>query len=1075
MSLLRRRVLRWRDISLGTKGAGVFALFSVVMLLVIGWVTWRGAEDRLRSVLEERLESVTLAAAARARDHFQDLGRDMAFMALSQPIRDLAAGLGSDQAAAPQAALDHATLLLTAFARPPRVIQAIRLIDVRHGRTLLDLRREAYAGTLLNRGSAAPPTPEELAMLRGLDAGRLHINGINRPAVAVPLGGEGMPSATIDLIRVVGGSADRPPLAVVLESSFNQLAFNLTDGMSNATGLVLFDQAGRLLSRQGVPVTGDETPIRLRDLFDIAAPDLPADGRMDARLTMARSQAGGIAALARVHMHPDSPETIIVGAVADPTSFLLRLAMALDRTVYLAAGFLVLGSLVFVVLGTTVLRPIRSLIRQLEDYEPGAGMRAVGADHWDRSDEFGFVARGIGQLVARLERQIMRARLAGNDMRRVFETAADPMVLVSDLGAIEDVNRAAEVLFGWTRHELAGRRASVLLAAEDSGLLAQESLEHAPSEAIASQPDPDQRVTAVVRDGIHVPVALTVNDLERAGPHRYVVKLRDLRGEDALETAQSASAAKSRFLANMSHELRTPLNAITLHAAMIADEAEGSDNEALEEDSRKIQAAAGHLLDLINGILDLARIESGRLVLSPEPTDLSKVMQEIRAMGEALARKQRNVFKVEAQALPERLFMDRLRLRQCLLNLISNSAKFTQDGTISVHARCDGESLLISVADTGIGMTDEEIERIFEMFEQASGYIRAQHGGSGVGLALTRQLLAMMGGTISVSSAPGEGSRFDIVLPVAGLIEEPTAEPETVEVPTEPVVSRQGHRAAPMALVVDRDTDRRHRQMRLLRQAGLAPVGAVDVEDAAERARVHKPDLVLVSVGGVHDDAAATQASLRDQPALAEVPIYGLVEEMAVGLPRPLLVGQCGRHRLISGSAESLSDALRTCLTCGLGAGNRQASEPPAAPVMVVEDDEGFLHALARVLERAGLPVVCFSNGDDAMAFLRASVPGQVLLDLALPGVSGFEILKSMRADARLASVPVRIITGIDLTADQVDWLKARASVLLRKGAFDMHWLVGEMVADAAAPGCPLVDEVADGVGAALEEEGETP
>ena len=1074
MSLFGGRLGPWRGGSLGTKGAGVFAVFSVVMLLVIGGVTWWSAQERLRSVLDERLRGMTLSARAHVRDHFQDLGLDLAFLADSQALRDLTDGVQSGNDDPTQAALDHARLLLTAFARPHREIKAIRLIDVRQGRTLLHLRREAFAGTLLSGVSSTPPAPEDLAMLRALDPGRLHINGINRPAAAAPYDGEGAPSATIDLIRLVGASADGAPLALVLESSFNHLAFNLAEGAGRTPGLMLFDQDGRLLARHGVPVNRSGGPIHVGDLFDVAAGDVPADEGVDVSMVVGHGQGGGMAILARIHLHPDSRRTMIVGAVADPTSFLGQLVMALDRTVYLAVGFLLLGSLVFLVLGTSVLRPIRSLIRQMEDYEPGQGMRAVGVNYWARADEFGFLARGIGQLVARLERQIMRARDARNDMRRVFETAADPMVLVSDLGAIEDVNRAAEALFGWTRHELAGRRASVLLAAEDSGLLDLDSLEQAPSEAIAPQPDPDQQVTAVVRDGEHVPVALTINDLEREGPNRYVVKLHDLRGEQALETARSASAAKSRFLANMSHELRTPLNAITLHAQMIADEAEGSGNEVLEEDSRKIQAAADHLLDLINGILDLARIETGRLTLMPEPTSLIGLLEEVRVMGDALARKQGNAFKLEARDLPERLVLDRLRLRQCLLNLISNSAKFTESGTISVHARCDGASLLISVADTGIGMTVEETERIFEMFEQASGYIRAQHGGSGVGLALTRQILAMMDGTISVSSAPGEGSRFDIVLPVNELVEVPARLSRGGTDAAPPVMSGRS-RSAPMVLVVDDETDRRHRQMRLLRQSGLMPVGAIDVTDAAERSRIHKPDLAVISVGQGTDEVATVRASLAEQPELQQVPMYGLAEGGPDGTLRPLLVGQCGRRRLLTGDPEALNNAIRVCLVCGLGADSPRASDPQGAPVVVVEDDAGLLFALARVLKNAGLSVVSFNSGDDAIAFLRTSVPGQVLLDLAMPGVSGFDILAAMRADVRLASVPVRIITGIDLTAEQVAWLEERATVLLRKGAFDMHWLVGEVVADAAAPDCPMVGEVADEVGAAIGIEEEKP
>lgn len=224
--------------------------------------------------------------------------------------------------------------------------------------------------------------------------------------------------------------------------------------------------------------------------------------------------------------------------------------------------------------------------------------------------------------------------------------------------------------------------------------------------------------------------------------------------------ADGANAAKTQFLATMSHELRTPLNAIIGYAEIIDEDAGGTN-----EDSQRIQRSAHHLLGLISEILDHARLETGKMELKNAPTALLPLFNDVAETARVAATASGNAFVAHCDPEIGAAYLDVMRLRQCMLNLTSNAAKFTRNGRIAISMRAvDGDAFVFEVKDTGVGMTDETVSRLFQAFVQADSSITREYGGTGLGLAITKQLMDAMGGAVSVASTPGEGSTFTLTL-----------------------------------------------------------------------------------------------------------------------------------------------------------------------------------------------------------------------------------------------------------------------------------------------------------------------
>jgi CheY-like chemotaxis protein len=452
----------------------------------------------------------------------------------------------------------------------------------------------------------------------------------------------------------------------------------------------------------------------------------------------------------------------------------------------------------------------------------------------------------------------------------------------------------------------------------------------------------------------------------------------------------------------MSHELRTPLNAIIGYSEMLVEEADDEGWDGAVPDLTKIIGSSRHLLGLINDLLDLSKVEAGRMEPLVESFQVPDLVAEIRDAIEPLARRGLNRLEVACPPDLGAMQSDLVRTRQCLLNLLSNAAKFTSDGTIGLTVEARGDSVAFLVRDTGIGMTAGQMERLFNPFSQAETSTARTYGGTGLGLALSRSFARMLGGDIVVTSQPREGSTFTLTLP-RRFESRQTVEPDAVD------------RVSVLMIGVDPQLGQ---QIRGWMDADAVDVHQADGADAALAASHLKRPAAIVAAGPAAMDDGLF-AALRRDPVLQTVPTVALAPavladgvirvETATELP-PLL------RRLVRGSTTAV--------------------------VMIVDDDHDERAQLARALRSAGLTTLDVAGGTAALAALDQLRPGLILLDIVMPDLDGLELIARLAARPEMAAVPIVIVTHRDMDEADRRLLPPSVVAVLRKSCFDRDTLV---------------------------------
>jgi signal transduction histidine kinase/CheY-like chemotaxis protein len=503
------------------------------------------------------------------------------------------------------------------------------------------------------------------------------------------------------------------------------------------------------------------------------------------------------------------------------------------------------------------------------------------------------------------------------------------------------------------------------------------------------------------------------------------LKRRQMELEQAREQAEQASRTKSRFLASMSHELRTPLNAIIGLTEMMVNNAARFGTEKAVEPLRRVERAGKHLLDLINQVLDLSKIEAGKLDLNSEMVNVARLVDEVIGTARPMAEQNKNQLSVDCPAGIAPIVVDALRLRQILLNLLSNACKFTEGGEVSLRVRSVSiESrpwLEFAVADTGIGMTPEQVGKLFEEFTQADQSTARRYGGTGLGLAISRRLCRMMGGDVTVTSEPGKGSLFAVRLPL-----DAAAAPSSIW-----QVGGESHDLVPLGdcvLVIDDDTTARELIATHLRDEGFAVVTAAGGREGLKRAQELHPAAITLDVLMPDVDGWTVLAALRGNPELADIPVV-----MAT------IVDQHSRGMTL-GAVGYLTKPINRDQLIALLRPYQERLQRPS--VLLVEDELAQRERIRSWLEPEQWLVSEAENGRLALDFIARETPDIILLDLMMPEMDGFELVAALQDRPQWRSIPVIVITAMDLTAADRARLNSGIEGILVKDSFTPAQLV---------------------------------
>ncbi len=507
------------------------------------------------------------------------------------------------------------------------------------------------------------------------------------------------------------------------------------------------------------------------------------------------------------------------------------------------------------------------------------------------------------------------------------------------------------------------------------------------------------------------------------------------------DRALEANRAKSTFLANMSHELRTPLNAILGYTGLMLASKYGPVTEQQQDRMQRVIDNGQHLLGLINDVLDLSKIEAGKMELYLETFSVTELLETVANTGRPLIEKNNNILEVVQYSTNlGAMHADLTKVRQVLSNLLSNAAKFTQNGKVTLSAASrytnSMEYLVFQVEDTGIGIAPNQIDNVFKEFTQADSSTTRKYGGTGLGLAICRYFSLMMGGDVKVESELGKGSTFTVTIPrrvVDPTVKAPAPLPETpapVSLPVETPSESEGKNVT--ILVIDDDSAVREMMEHYLTKEGFKVVTASGGREGIRLAKEIHPTVITLDVMMPDIDGWGVLALLKADPEIGQIPVVmvTIVDDRKIGFTL--------------GASDYITKPLRAEIL--LKTLRKYGCENPPCPVMVVEDDLSTRTMVREILESEGWRVSEAENGKIALQVMAENRPAVIVLDLMMPEMDGFQFIEAMREHEEWRRIPIVVVTALDLSSDDRQRLNGYVQKVIQKGQYRREELLKQVL-----------------------------
>ena len=668
--------------------------------------------------------------------------------------------------------------------------------------------------------------------------------------------------------------------------------------------------------------------------------------------------------------------------------------------------------------GVLIEVPTSAIRKSLWAYEQSLGLLGM---------MFVVLALASGGVIASVYRRLHDLEA---QTRLIIDRAHDAFISMNAEGSVTEWNAQAENTFGWPRGQVIGRPLEAIIVPERDRARHRQGWQRFVTTGEDRILNRRIHMSALHRDGHEFPVEFSISAIRVRGSYSFNAFLRDvsesIRYQKQIEEqneqlavrnreVERANNLKSQFLANMSHELRTPLNAIIGFSDLMSEGIPGPLTEKQQHYLRRIREGGKHLLQLINDILDLSKIEAGQVTLNCEAFNLRGIVPEVVSVIRPLAMTKK-ISVEEAYEHDAMLSADRVRFKQILYNLLSNAVKFTPEGgKVRIDSSIAGDQLSISVSDTGVGLAPSDQELIFEEFRQVQNSSTKPNEGTGLGLAITKRLVEQHGGTIAVKSELGKGSTFTVSFPVS-------AERVPGPVKWTPVDRvRASEEERPLVLVVDDDSSAQELLATFLVDEYRVAIAA-NGKDAIAKASELQPDCITLDILMPGGSGLETLNRLRNNRETSHIPvvIVSIVDEENVGFA-------------LGAASYFVKPVKKDALLAAIRQHVRTKS-PEDSEILIIDDDPQCRDLLTEMLTEGGYRLRTAVNGVEGLKLLKKHCPQAILLDLAMPEMDGFDVLKQIHTHhPELRDVPVFVITARDLNDKDIAFLRSKVRALFRK------------------------------------------